>query len=151
MDMHATTRASVSRIEVMAILLMLAGDGYINGAFIQPITAGWGIFIDIMHFIPLAILLWLGAELLRLTDESDAATEQRRGLRIGVTILAAFAALTCLVMIGLGIFAPSLGVGVQEFSDWLAVVLAGGGAALWFAALLQGRWATPGAVREGLA
>ena len=135
----SATRTSLSRLEVAGILLMMAGDGYINGNFIQPITVGWGAFIDVVHLIPLAILLWLGIELLRLTDESGAATTRRRGLRLGVTMLAALIALTCLAMIALGVFAPSLGVGVQEFSDWLAVILGGGGALLWFISLFPGR------------
>ncbi|HET9110139.1 MAG TPA: hypothetical protein VFN78_04870 [Ktedonobacterales bacterium] len=133
------TRTSLSRLEVAGILLMMAGDGYINGNFIQPINVGWGAFIDIIHLVPLLILLWLGVELLRLTDESSAATTRRRGLRLGVSLLAALIALTCVVMVALGVFAPSLGVGVQEFSDWLAVILGGGGALLWFITLFQGR------------
>jgi len=135
----SSKRTTVSRLEVAAILLLMAGDGYINGAFIQPINVGWGVFIDVVHFIPLAILLWLGIELLRTVDETGAATNRRRGLRIGVTIIAVIAAIASLVMIGLGAFDPSLGVGVQEFSDWLAVILAGGGAALWFVTLFQAR------------
>jgi hypothetical protein len=135
----SATRTRTSRLEVAAILLLMAGDGYINGNFIQPITAGSGVFIDLVHFLPLAALLWLGIELLRPTDEASAATARRRGLRIGVTILAVIGAIACLVMIGLGAFAPSLGVGVQAFSDWLAVILAGGGAVLWFVTLFQGR------------
>lgn len=133
------TRAAVSRLEVAAILLLMAGDGYINGNFIQPISVGWGAFIDLMHFLPLAALVWIGIELLRPVDAAGEAQERRRGLRVGVTILAALATITCLVMIGLGVFAPQLGVGVQEFSDWLAVILAGGGAILWFASLFADR------------
>ncbi|HEY7974855.1 MAG TPA: hypothetical protein VID72_05900 [Ktedonobacterales bacterium] len=135
----STNRTAVSRLEVAGILLMMAGDGYINGNFIQPINVGWGVFIDIVHFIPLAILLWLGAALLRTVDEADAATNRRRGLRVGVTIMAVLATITSLVMIGLGAFVPSLGVGVQAFSDWLAVILAGGGAVLWFVTLFLAR------------
>jgi hypothetical protein len=138
-SLASSKRATTSRLEVAAILLLMAGDGYINGNFIQPINVGWGVFIDVVHFIPLAILLWLGIELLRTVDEAGAATNRRRGLRIGVTIIAVIAAIASLVMIGLGAFDPSLGVGVQEFSDWLAVILAGGGAALWFVTLFQAR------------
>ncbi len=135
----SSKRTTVSRLEVAAILLLMAGDGYINGNFIQPINVGWGVFIDVVHFIPLAILLWLGIELMRTVDEAGTATNRRRGLRIGVTIMAVIAAITSLVMIGLGALDPSLGVGVQGFSDWLAVILAGGGAILWFVTLFQGR------------
>ncbi len=135
----SAARATTSRLEVAAVLLLMAGDGYINGNFIQPITVGWGAFIDVMHFLPLAALLWIGIALLRPVDEAGAAVARRRGLRVGVTIMATLAAITCLVMIGLGAFAPQLGVGVQAFSDWLAVILAGGGAALWFASLAAGR------------
>ena len=135
----SAARTAVSRLEVAAILLLMAGDGYINGNFIQPTDSGFGVFIDIVHFLPLAALLWLGIELLRPTDEASAATARQRGLRVGVTLLAVVAAIACLAMIGLGAFAPSLGVGVQAFSDWLAVILAGGGAVLWFVTLFYGR------------
>ncbi|HZC06937.1 MAG TPA: hypothetical protein VE338_14985 [Ktedonobacterales bacterium] len=134
-----TARTTMSRLEVAGILLLMAGEGYINGNFMQPINVGWGAFIDAVHFIPLAILLWLGVELLRPTDETGVTTTRRRGARIGVTILAALAAITCVAMIALGVFAPSLGVGAQAFSDWLAVILAGGGAVMWFMTLFQGR------------
>jgi hypothetical protein len=132
-------RTTVSRLEVAAILLLMAGDGYINGNFMQPINVGWGAFIDLMHFLPLVALLWLAIELLRPSDESAAATARRRGLRVGVTILAVIAAIVSLAMIALGALTPSLGVGVQAFSDWMAVILAGGGAVLWFVSLFLGR------------
>ena len=132
----AASRTLVSRLEAAAILLLMAGDGYINGSFYQPLNTGYGPLIDLAHFLPLAALLWIGVELLRPVDAAGAASARRRGLRVGVTILAVLAALTSIVMIILGALAPSLGVGVQEFSDWLAVILAGGGAILWFASLL---------------
>lgn len=135
----ATTRAYISRLEVGGILLMMAGFGYINGTFIQPVDSGFGVFIDIVHFIPLVVMVWLGLSLLRPTDEASETVTRRRGLRVGVSVLASLAMLTCLVMIALGVFAPSLGVGVQEFSDWLAVILQGGGAVLWFASLRPAR------------
>ena len=134
-----TARTSVARLEVGGILLLMAGFGYINGNFIQPVTVWWGVVADVAHFIPLAALALVGLGLLRLSDEASATSARRRGLRIGVTILAVFAAITCVVMIALGTFAPSLGIGVQAFSDWMAVLLAGGGAVLWFAALIAGR------------
>lgn len=146
----AATRTTVSRLEVGGILLMAAGLGYINGNFIQPTDTGFGIFIDIVHFVPLATLTLLGLGLLRLTDEVSGAVARRRGLRVGVTILATLGVITCVVMIALGVFAPSLGVGVQEFADWLAVLLQGGGAALWFASLRPARRdvATPATVGD---
>jgi len=127
-----TTQTTASRLETLGILLLMGGYGYINGNFIQPTNSGFGVFIDIVHFIPLALLLWLGTALLWPSDEAGVTTARRRGLRAGVTILAILGVITSLVMIGLGTFAPSLGVGVQAFSDWLAVMLVGGGAILWF-------------------
>lgn len=137
-----TTRATHTGapwLEVGGILLLIAGEGYINGNFIQPLDSGFGVFIDIVHFIPLALLLWLGLGLLRLTDEASVTRARRRGMRAGVTILAILAAIAGVVMIALGALLPSLGVGVQVFSDWLAVILTGGGAVLWFLSLFQTR------------
>jgi hypothetical protein len=132
-------RTAASLLDVTGILLMMAGEGYINGNFMQPTTTTGGIIIDIVHFVPLALLAWLGAGLLRPTDEHSDTDPRHRGMRIGVTILAVLLAITCIVMIVLGAVAPSLGVGVQAFSDWLAVILGGGGAVVWFVSLFAGR------------
>lgn len=142
MNMQTTTQTSslVSRLEVGGILLMVAGLGYINGNFMQPIDTSYGPFIDALHFLPLASLIWLGVSFLRPTDAADTSASARRtGLRVRVTILAVLAALTSVVMIALGAFLPSLNVGVQAFSDWMAVVLSGGGALVWFASLVAAR------------
>lgn len=133
------TRTVASRLEALGALMLIGGYGYINGNFIQPTDTGFGIFIDTVHFIPLALMLWFGTSLLRPTDEASATVARRGGMRLGVTILAILGVIASLVMIGLGTFAPSLGIGVQAFSDWLAVILVGGGAALWFGALFSGR------------
>ncbi|MEO7002829.1 MAG: hypothetical protein ABI068_13505 [Ktedonobacterales bacterium] len=126
------TRTTASRLETLGILLLVGGYGYINGNFIQPTDTGFGVFIDIVHVIPLALMLWLGTALLWPSDEAGLAVARRRGLRVGITILAILGVVTSLVMIGLGVFVPSLGIGVQAFSDWLAVILVAGGAVLWF-------------------
>lgn len=140
------TTSRSSRLETLGILLIIGGQGYINGNFIQPIDTGFGKFIDLVHFIPLALMLWIGMSLLRPSDEatsdSGSVAHRHRGLRVGVTILAVLGVITCLVMIALGIFAPSLGIGVQEFADWLAVILLMGGAVFWFIGLFAARAST---------
>lgn len=147
-----STRSSVSRLEVGGILLMMAGYGYINGNFMQPLDTSYGPFIDIVHFIPLASLLVLGIALLRPSDSADErAVSRRSGLRGRVTALAVLATITSVVMIALGVFAPALNVGVQAFSDWMAVILAGGGAVLWFASLVVARRGAAAAHASALA
>lgn len=147
-----STRSSVSRLEIGGILLMMAGYGYINGNFMQPLDTSYGPFIDIVHFIPLASLLLLGIALMRPADTADErAVSRRNGLRVRVTALAVLATITSVVMIALGMFVPALNVGVQAFSDWMAVILAGGGAVLWFASLAVARRAVSAAHASAVA
>jgi hypothetical protein len=109
---------------------MIAGWGWNNGQFVQPVTALWGQVADALHFIPLALLLLLGLAFFRRPDAPA------RGVRIGVTIVAVISVILCAVMLVLGLTNPDPNsVGVHTFEDAMPVIVMNVGTLLWLATL----------------
>ncbi len=132
----APTRARAvtpaSRLQIAGIVILAAGIGWLNGAFIQPIPPVWGLIIDLLHLLPLIVLVPLAMSLL-----SRGVT---RGVRNGITALALFQLATVTVFIILGAINPDPNsVGVHDITDWAVVASIGVGGVLWLVGLLPGR------------
>ena len=122
--------------QVAAIFLMAAGWGWTAGNFVQPANTSWGAMADIIHVIPLAALLLCGLPFVA----SAAAGRVSRGVRNGITAVAAYGIIGCSVMITLGIVNPDPNsVGVHTFEDWMPVIGLNAGTLLWLVSLLPSR------------
>lgn len=122
------TATPASRLQIAAIVILAAGIGWLNGNFIQPIPPVWGLIIDLLHLLPLIVLVFLALPLL-----SRGVT---RGVRNGVTGLVAFQLATLAVFIILGAVNPDPNsVGVHDLTDWAVVASIGTGCLLWLASL----------------
>lgn len=131
----AVTNARFMRL-VAAIFLMAAGIGWNAGNFVQPANTSWGALADILHALPLAILLPLA---LRVIGAGMAGTVAR-GARNGITALALIGMFGCAVMIVLGAINPDPNsVGVHTLEDWMPVVVMNAGNLLWVGTLLFGQ------------
>lgn len=132
----ATTNGSVFQRQVTGMLLMAAGWGWNAGNFVQPVNTLWGVTADILHAVPLAILLPLSLRIINGAMNGASATGARRG----VTGLAIFGMIGCLVMIILGASNPDPNsVGVHTVADWMPVVVQNAGNLLWLSAVLPAR------------
>lgn len=121
----------VSSAQIVAILLMLAGWGWNNGQFVQPVVYGWGQLADALHLIPVVALLLLGLAYFRRPEASA------RGVLIGFTIIAVTSIIGCAVMTVLGLTNPDPNsVGVHTFEDAMPAIVLSAGALLWLATLL---------------
>jgi phosphoglycerol transferase MdoB-like AlkP superfamily enzyme len=122
--------------QLASVLLMSAGLGWICGNFVQPVATPWGAIADILHLLPFIALLPLG-----LSFFSEYITGKRAsGARIGISIVAAFGILACVVFIILGATNPDPNsVGVHTFEDTMPVIVLNLGTLLWYATLLFGR------------
>lgn len=99
--------------QVTGLFLIAAGWGWNAGNFVQPTDTSWGVTADILHALPLAILLPLSLAFLN----AALAGTQAKGVRNGVTGLVVFGIIGCLVMIALGVVNPdpnSVGVHTPE-------------------------------------
>lgn len=139
-EIQATRTSSVTSAtfmrQVAAIFLMAAGWGWNAGNFVQPTNTSWGPIVDILHALPLAILLPLA---LRLIGAGMAGTVAR-GARNGITALALFAIILSTVMIVLGATNPDPNsVGVHTLADWMPVIVLNAGTLLWVGSLLFAR------------
>ncbi|HET7637714.1 MAG TPA: hypothetical protein VFK47_03145 [Ktedonobacteraceae bacterium] len=133
------THHTLSNRYVASTLLMAAGWGMICGTFVQPVATWWGAIADTLHLLPFVALLLLSMSFLRAVTEGKSA----RGSRIGISIVAVFSILTCVVFIILGAINPDPNsVGVHTFEDLMPVIVLNAGTLLWLSTLLPFRRST---------
>lgn len=128
---YATSTVSIA--QVGAILLTAAGWGWIAGNFTQPTSTSWGIAADIIHMIPLALVLSFGLRYIGAGLRGIVSG----GARIGLSVVAVYGLLGCAVMVVLGATNPDPNsVGVHTVADWMPVVVLNAGTLLWLATML---------------
>jgi hypothetical protein len=130
------TNRTISNRYVASTLLMAAGWGWICGNFVQPAATLWGAIADTLHLLPFVALLLLSMSFFRAITEGKRA----KGSRIGISIVAVFSILVCVVFIILGAINPDPNsVGVHTFEDAMPVIVLVAGTLLWLSTLLPFR------------
>ena len=128
-----TSAGALFTSQIAALFLTTAGWGWIAGNFVQPANTSWGAIADILHVIPLAILLPLSLRFISAT----IAASRSRGALYGITALAIYGLAGCTVMVVLGLINPDPNsVGVHTFEDWMPVIVMNAGTLLWLGTLL---------------
>lgn len=121
---------------VLAVMLLLAGWGWNNGQFVQPLNTSWGPLADALHLIPIIALVPLGLRIIT----AALVSARSRGAEIGVTIIALITIVACIVMIVLGAINPDPNsVGVHNAEDWMPVIVMNLGTLLWLGTFIFGR------------
>lgn len=131
----AAARASstFSTAAMAAILIMMAGWGWNNGQFVQPVMSSWGPKADGLHLVPVVALLVLGVCYVR----GIVAGKDVRGAVAGLTIVAVTSIIGIAVMTILGLTNPDPNsVGVHTLEDALPAIVLTLGSLLWLVALL---------------
>lgn len=127
---------SLSTGAVAAILIMMAGWGWNNGQFVQPVMSSWGPIADGLHLVPVVALLVLGVSYVR----GIVASKDVRGAVVGLTIVAVTSIIGVAVMTILGITNPDPNsVGVHTLEDAMPAIVLTLGSLLWLAVLLTRR------------
>jgi hypothetical protein len=125
---------------ILAVMILVAGWGWDNGQFVQPLNSSWGPLADALHLVPILVLLPLGMRIIGAAL-SDARS---RGAEIGVTVIALITVVGNIVMIALGATNPDPNsVGVHTAEDWMPAIVMLMGALLWLGTLLIGRRCGP--------
>lgn len=134
----AAARQPATVRELLAVFLMIAGAGWNNGQFVQPLATGFGVFADALHALPIALLIWMGLRLADPQPVGNGATV--RDGRLGLSLVAGLILLSVIVLIILGLSNPDPNsVGVHSVEDWLPTVVQGSGALLWLGTYIARR------------
>lgn len=130
------TAAHISTGMLTGALLLLAGWGWDNGQFVQPVQSSWGPLADSLHLVPVVALVLLTLAYVR----GVMAGRSVRGAVIGVSIVSIISIVGCIVMLILGATNPDPNsVGVHTLEDALPVIVMNLGSLFWFASLLVRR------------
>ena len=138
--MTTHTDTSPFKLQIIAILLMMAGWGWIAGNFAAPFDTFWvGTVTAIGHGLPVLLLVVFGVQFLSVHARQRANTGSRWG-GIAITILAIVAIIGSIVLIVLGASNPNPNaVGVKSLDDFIPVIILNSGGLLWLAILLFSR------------
>lgn len=136
-------RSGVSDRQVAAVILMAAGWGWISGNFVDPfLPFFYGGLIDLVHFVPAAVLLLLSMRYFRVSgmEVRESAGSGGARVRTGIGVVAVFSILACVVFVLLGMTnSDPNSVGVHTIEDWLPVIVLNAGTFLWLSTLV-GAW-----------
>ena len=139
--MTTHTDKSPFKLQIIAILLMLAGWGWIAGNFAAPFDTLWvGTVTAVGHGLPVLLLVVFGVQFLSFHDTRQRANTGSRWGGIAITILAIVAIIGSIVLIVLGASNPNPNaVGVKSLDDFIPVIILNSGGLLWLAILLFSR------------
>ncbi len=123
-----------SKLQIAAIVLMLAGSGWSGGNFTPQGAPLWNY---LLHCVSIILLLFLCTQLFGIRDMSLQAATHIGRIKAGVSILAIVGIIGCIIMIVLGATNPDPNaVGVKNFADWFPTIMLSIGNFLWLATVL---------------
>ena len=136
--MTSATRTSWFKHQTAAILVMMAGWGWIAGNFAAPFDPFWiGAVTALGHGLPIVLLLVSSVQFLSAHEGASPASPRSRWGRVIITTLAilAIAGAIVLSVIGASNASPNA-VGIKTIDDYIPAVLLAIGAFWWLATLL---------------
>ena len=124
----------LSKLQIAAIVIMLAGSGWSGGNFTPQGAPLWNY---LLHCISIILLLFLCIQLFGVRDRSVQAVAHVERIKVGVSVLAVIGILSCIVMIVLGASNPDPNaVGVKTFADWFPTIMLSIGNFMWLGTVL---------------
>lgn len=130
--------SSIFNRQAAAIMLIIAGWGWIAGNFAAPFDTFWlGVVINLGHSIPIFLMLVLSLQFFRSHEARQRNASSTSGTLTGISILAVVAVIGSIVLILIGASnADPNAVGVKTLTDFLPVIVLNMGALTWFTTLL---------------
>jgi len=132
-----TTRNTLFKTQLAALLIMVAGGGWNAGNFAQPSEPLWlDALTDLLHALPVILvvifgLYYFGAAFDARQRGADALTSPRWAA-IGISVIAVIVLTACLVLTILGVTNPNPNsVGVHNLDDAIPTILQVVGGLLW--------------------
>lgn len=139
--MTTQTNTSPFKLQTIAILLMMAGWGWIAGNFAAPFDTFWiGVVTAVGHGLPIVLLLVFSLQFFSARNARQYGDARSNWGGVAITILAIVAIIGSIVLIALGASNPDPNaVGVKSPDDFIPVIILNSGGLLWLAILLVSR------------
>ena len=130
--------------QTAAILVMMAGWGWIAGNFAAPFDTFWvGAVTTIGHCIPIVLLLVFSLQFFSAHDARQRAVPSSNWGRVAITVLAIIAIIGSIVLIALGASNSNPNaVGIKTIDDYIPAIILNIGTFWWLATLLFSRQQT---------
>ncbi len=132
-----TTRNTIVKTQLAALLIFVAGGGWNAGNFAQPSEPLWAdALTDFLHALPVILLVIFGlyyfGAALSARQRGAAALVGPRWAAIGISVIAVIVIIGCVVLTILGVTNPDPNsVGVHNLDDSIPAVLQVAGGLLW--------------------
>ena len=132
--MNTNTQSLTSKLQITAIVLMLAGSGWSGGNFTPQGAPLWNY---LLHCVSIVLLLFLCLQLFAVRDTRVELVQHIGRIKAGVSILAVIGTIGVIIMIVLGASNPDPNaVGVKTFADWFPTIMLSIGNFLWLGTML---------------
>ena len=126
----------IYKLQVTAIVLMVAGWGWAGGNF----SSGLPLWNVLLHLVPLLWLLGHTLQFFRTPEAGQGTAARKRGTDIGISVFAIVTLIACTVLVVLGIANPNPdSVGVHNLWDWVSTIILFVGTFLWLGTLIPAR------------
>jgi hypothetical protein len=133
---NTTTQNFIFKLQVVALLVMVAGWGWSDGNFTPPDQP----LNTLLHCIPLVLLTVFGLQFFSAHDAHQRGVRAANWGYIGLSIVAIVSIIGAIVMITLGVVNPDPNsVGVHNFADWFPTIILNMGTFLWLGTMLPAR------------
>jgi hypothetical protein len=136
--MTSSTQTSRFQQQTTAILVMMAGWGWIAGNFAAPFDTFWiGAVTALGHSLPIVLLLVSGVLFLSAHEGASGASLRQHWEQVIITILAILGIVATIVLsiIGASNANPNA-VGIKTIDDFLPAIVLNIGTVWWLATLL---------------
>ena len=127
--MKANISVLISKLQIIAVVLMIAGLGWSGGNFTPQDAPAWNY---LLHCIPVVLLLIISLLLFQMRDETRQGAANIGRTKLTLSIFSVVVIIGTIVMIVLGSTNPDPNaIGVKTFADWLPTSILNLGTLLW--------------------
>ena len=136
--MTSATRTLLFKHQTAAILVMMAGWGWIAGNFAAPFDPFWiGAVTTLGHCLPIVLLLVSGVQFLSAHEGASRESPRSHWGQVIITMLAIIAIVGAIVLSVIGASnANPNAVGIKTIDDYIPAILLAIGSFWWLATLL---------------
>lgn len=133
--MRTNKANSIFARQVIGIVLMAAGWGWIGGNFVPDNQVYF--YNALAHFVPILLLMALSLRFFAEAGLGDTASSRTEWGSIGLSVFAAGSLLSTIILIFLGASNSNPdAIGVKTLPDWFSTIILDLGTIIWMTTLI---------------